>query len=322
MQSDLACPVHADADTKPYVDGASDQFFGLGDAFAYKQCTACGALVLDPRPSPNEIGPYYARYYPEKTMTHLRRRAEQGRRVGIAGRLRAIGTIKRLEKLGVQLGPEKTLLDVGCGLGGFARYMRQFGELKSRGVDFSDECKRFAKDVHDVDVDTGELRDQKYEDGTFDFVTSWHYLEHVYDPAAELKEMARILKPGGWLICETPTNDVLAKLFAKRWLYLMPPTHLYHYRPDTMRALVEDGAGLKIGHLARPWFPGELAGSLMLSMGLNGFVPKVFGPGRPFSQKLLTVGLLAQMVYDVPVTLMLAFLGRSGLMRVYAQKPA
>lgn len=320
MESELACPVHSDAPTKPYVRDASDQFFGMGEAFEYKQCTACGALVLDPRPSPTEIGPYYAGYYPEKTMTHLRSRAEKGKRVGIAGRLRALGTTRRLVKLGARLGPKVSLLDVGCGLGGFARYMRKFAGVKSRGVDFSAECQRFAKDVHEVDVDVGELRDQKYPDESFDIVTSWHYMEHVYDPASELKEMARILKPGGWLICETPTNDILAKLFSKRWLYLMPPTHLYHYRPDTMRALVE-GAGLNIEHLARPWFPGELAGSLMLSLGLNGFVPKVFGPGRPLSQKLLTVVLLGQMVYDVPVTLMLAYLGRSGLMRVYARKP-
>ncbi len=318
MDSGLACPVHPDAALSPGVERASDQFFGIGDAYAYKRCGDCGALVLDPRPSPNEIGPYYAGYYTEDTLAQLERRAASGKRVGIAGRLRALGTIRRLTKLGVKIGPEHKLLDVGCGLGGFARYMRQFTQVQAHGVDFSPECAAFAKKVHELDVDVGELSAQGYEDGAFDFVTSWHYLEHVYDPAAEIERMARLLKPGGWFISETPTNDVLAKIFGRHWLYLMPPTHLYHYRPATMRALVEK-AGLEVVHVARPWFPGELAGSLTFAAGVRGFVPKVFSPNR---SKLLTLGFFLQMVYDVPATAILAWLGRSGLMRVYARKPA
>lgn len=318
MDSGLSCPVHADAALRGGVERASDQFFGIGDAYAYKKCEACGALVLDPRPSPNEIGPYYAGYYTEDTLAQLERRAAAGKRVGIAGRLRALGTVRRLTQLGAQLGPGRKLLDVGCGLGGFARSMRQFAGVDARGVDFSPECAAFAKKVHEVDVDVGELAAQDYAEGSFDIVTSWHYLEHVYDPAAEIARMAKLLKPGGWFVAETPTNDVLASVFGRHWLYLMPPTHLYHYRPATMRALVEQ-AGLEVVHVARPWFPGELAGSLTFLAGIRGFVPKVFSPSR---SKLLTLGFFAQMIYDVPVTLLLAMLGRSGLMRVYARKPA
>lgn len=319
MDADLTCPVHGEGALVAGIDGAKDQFFGIGDRYSYRRCATCGALVLDPRPSPQEIGPYYAGYYTDATLAHLRKRAAEGRRVGIAGRLRALGTIKRLGKLGARVGPGQTLLDVGCGLGGFAGSMKKFAGVDARGVDFSTECRDFAKEVHGLEVDVGELADQAYPDDSFDFVTSWHYLEHVYDPAADLQQMARVLKPGGWLVAETPTPDVLAKLFGKRWLYLMPPTHLYHYRPETMRALVER-TGLEVVHVARPWFPGELAGSLTFAMGIDGFVPKVFSPNRSGGEKLLTAAFFAQMIYDVPITAALALLGRSGLMRIYARK--
>lgn len=316
----LRCPAHPDAALHPGVAGARDQFWGIGERFGYGVCAACGAFVLDDAPAPAEIGRYYAGYYTERLLGLLRRQAAAGRRVGWAGRLRARGYLMRLADLGIPLSPKTQLLDVGCGLGAFPRYVRDFSGIQTRGVDFSPEVKAFAAEVHGVQVDTGELAAQRYPEGSFDLVTAWHYLEHVYDPLAELKEMARVLKPGGTLMIETPTPDVLAKLFGKRWLYLMPPTHLYHYRPDTLTALMQ-AAGLEVTAVRRPWFPGELAGSIMLACGVSAFVPQVFGPGRPFGHKLLTAALLGQMVWDVPVTVSLALLGRSGLLRVFAKKP-
>ncbi len=298
---------------------AQDQFFGYGESFNFLECGECSALVLDPRPAPTEIGRYYEGYYPDATLARLRQRAEQNKRVGTTGKLRALGTLKRLRKLGAETNADMKLLDVGCGLGAFGGAMGRLTDMKVQGVDFSAECQAFAEEIHGLPVDVGELVDQQYPDGSFDYVTSWHYLEHVYDPAAEIKEMARVLKPGGWFVSETPTPDIWYRVFKKRWFYLMPPTHLLHYRPATMKKLVED-AGLVVEHIARPWVPGELAGSLMLTAGLNGFVPKVLAPGRPLKHKMLTWILLAQMVYDIPVSLLLSMINRSGLLRVYARK--
>ncbi len=320
MEDRPQCPAHPEAKLQPTIEAATDQFFGTDRVpFNYLGCAECGALVLSPRPAPKDIGAYYAGYYTDEILEHLRKRAARGKRVGGAGRLRALGYVKRLKKYGVPLGPEVKLLDVGCGLGAFAGTVQRLSGVQAKGVDFSPECQAFAKDLHGLDVDQGELIGQQYPDAHFDLVTSWHYMEHVYNPRAELQEMARITRPGGWLMLETPTPSALAKVFKKRWLYLMPPTHLYHYQPHTLKALVEE-AGFEDVRVLRPWFPGELAGSIMFALGVHGFVPKVFGPGRPLKHKLLTAGLLAQMVYDVPISLLLTALGRSGLLRIFARR--
>lgn len=319
IASQPRCPAHPEAQLGDYIQGAQDQFFGLPGEYVFKQCADCQALVLAPRPQPSEIGHFYSGYYPEETLKQLRARAERGRRVGLAGRLRAIGFVKRFEALDAALTAQTKHLDVGCGLGAFSGALQKRSGIQSKGVDFSPECADFAKQVHGIDVDVGELTAQAYPDDSFDILTAWHYMEHVYNPQAELQEMARITKPGGWLMVETPTPSALAAIFKKRWLYLMPPTHLYHYTPETLCTLIE-AAGYEVVKVERPWFPGELAGSLMFACGLQGLVPKVFSPGRPLHQRLLTFVLLAQMVYDVPITLLLAKINKSGLLRIFARK--
>ncbi|MFO0723240.1 MAG: class I SAM-dependent methyltransferase [Myxococcota bacterium] len=313
------CPVHADAPHRTVVREAGDRFFGLGGSFSYSECEACGAWALSPRPPPTEIGAYYAGYYTEPLLDELRIAQKKGRVLG-PGRLRARAFLRGVKRAGGRLEPGMKILDVGSGLGAFLRFVRDFGGLKPHGVDFSPRCVAFAKEAHDLDIDRGELAEQKYPEASFDAITAWHYLEHVYDPAADLKEMFRILRPGGWLMIETPTNDLLSQIFGRRWFYLLPPTHLYHYRPATLEALIR-GAGFEVKRTVRPWFPGELAASVLLGLGLDGFVPKLYGVGRPTKHRALTAFFYLQMLYDVPITLSLALLKHSGIVRVYAQKP-
>lgn len=314
-----ACPLHPSAALEPAIRDARDQFFGLEGTFSYERCTECRAMVLAPRPAPEEIGHFYSGYYLPETLAFLRLRASRGRPVGLMSRLRARALLRSMRRLGLDGTQELEALDVGCGLGALAGSLNRVPQITARGVDFTPECASFARDVHGVEVDVGELRDQNYPDARFDLVTNWHYLEHVYDPASELREMARITKPNGWLCVETPTPSFFARIFGNKWLYLMPPTHLYHYQPNTLAKLIE-AAGFEVLAVKRPWMPGELAGSIMFALGLNGLVPKVFTPGRNRRERWLTVLFLLQMIYDVPLTLLTALLGGGGVVRVIARR--
>ncbi len=65
-------------------------------------------------------------------------------------------------------------------------------------------------DLQGVDKPYGEityccdLRNIPVEDGTFDFILFNQTLEHMAEPQAALKELARVLKPGGRLLCTAP----------------------------------------------------------------------------------------------------------------------
>ncbi|MCB9526874.1 MAG: class I SAM-dependent methyltransferase [Myxococcales bacterium] len=317
------CPVHPDAALRPVVRDAADRFWGQPGEFDYGACAVCGTWVLDPRPEPAALGAFYGGYYSDDEVALARRAygaAPADAAIGV-DKLRAQAVIASLGKLGARLGGETRLLDVGCGLGGFARAMRALAGVRAEGLDFDPRCAPLAAELHGLPVATGELRAQRYPDGAFDVVTSWHCLEHTYDPGAELREMARIVAPGGWLVVEVPTPGPLARLFRGRWFFLQAPTHLYHLTKPALGALFAE-AGLVVERMERPWVPTELAGSLVMALGLHGFAPRLLFGVRGLAARLWRLLFFALMPLDLLVTGVQTLLGGGGVLRVHARRRA
>jgi SAM-dependent methyltransferase len=59
-----------------------------------------------------------------------------------------------------------------------------------------------------------DATDLPFPHGSFDTVVANHVLYHLDDPAAALREFARVLRPGGWLAVATSGTDHLAELNA------------------------------------------------------------------------------------------------------------
>jgi ubiquinone/menaquinone biosynthesis C-methylase UbiE len=315
------CPAHPDATLRPQAVTAEDRFWGVPGEFTYGVCPDCGTWVLDPRPEPADLGPYYAHYYSEKELED-RRAAFKKHRPEVAlgvDRLRALDAVARLKKSGATLDAETRLLDTGCGAGGFARAFRDLTGAQARGLDFNPRCAEFCAEVHQLEVDTGELAAQAYAAASFDVVSSWHCLEHVYDPQAELNELARITRSGGFLVMEVPTPSPWARLFRGRWFFLQAPTHLYHLRPSALRQLVE-AAGWEPVQFLRPWLPSEWAGSVLMALGMRGFAPRLLFKKKGASEWAwsLLFGLL--LTIDIPLTFVQAVLGHAGVLRVVARR--
>lgn len=88
-----------------------------------------------------------------------------------------------------------TLLDVGCGRRPYEKTFFAAAE-KYVGMDYlSDRSK--------PDI-IGSAQAIPVPDNSFDTVTSTEVLEHVPDPLKAMREMCRVLKPGGYLILTTP----------------------------------------------------------------------------------------------------------------------
>ena len=100
--------------------------------------------------------------------------------------------------------PGDALLDVGCGRGAVAALLSdRFREV--HGVDGDAEALQAAAArgvrVERVDLDAAAL---PYEDGRFDAVLCLEVVEHVRDPSALARELARVLRRGGRLYVSTP----------------------------------------------------------------------------------------------------------------------
>ncbi len=98
------------------------------------------------------------------------------------------------------------VLEVGAGAGQFIRAVKKrFPQLKCHGSDISQQALELARatdDGVDYDLSTPELL--PYADASIDAVLILDVVEHVEDPLGLLREVGRVLKPGGKFYCFVP----------------------------------------------------------------------------------------------------------------------
>ena len=103
-------------------------------------------------------------------------------------------------------------LDYGCGAGGLVAAGRAEG-LEMFGADVyygGSDTRREAERSGLVGAEIQEIREGRlgFADSYFDLVTSNQVMEHVEDLDAALREIHRVLKPGGTLLSLFPSRDV------------------------------------------------------------------------------------------------------------------
>jgi ubiquinone/menaquinone biosynthesis C-methylase UbiE len=98
--------------------------------------------------------------------------------------------------------PESRILDVGCGTGVTTCHLHQF-RPNIQGVDFSNLFIEKARQYASF-FDVMDMTNLKFPDQTFDLVCSTDAIEHVAGLERGLREMMRIVKPGGYLVVQAP----------------------------------------------------------------------------------------------------------------------
>jgi 2-polyprenyl-3-methyl-5-hydroxy-6-metoxy-1,4-benzoquinol methylase len=130
---------------------------------------------------------------------------------------------------------------VGCATGDFLSEMRRQPGWSVVGVEPSPAAGRYAHDQVGLTVVTGTLNDAAFADASFDAVTMWDVLEHVYIPREVIAEAARILRPGGVLVVNHPnTESIDRRLFGRLWVGYELPRHIYLYPPAMLRRLMAE----------------------------------------------------------------------------------
>ncbi|HEX5875593.1 MAG TPA: methyltransferase domain-containing protein [Pyrinomonadaceae bacterium] len=129
------------------------------------------------------------------------------------------------------------ILDVGCGTGANLLMLSKYGDAE--GVDISEDALTFCRDRGLDKVRLGAGEELPYDDGTFDLVTALDVVEHMDNDLAGLKEMRRVLRPGGHVLLFVPT-------FMFLWgLQDDVSHHRRRYRLSELRRVLEE-AGFEI----------------------------------------------------------------------------
>jgi SAM-dependent methyltransferase len=149
-----------------------------------------------------------------------------------------------LDLLGVR--PGARVLDVGCGVGRLLLRLQRRG-CETVGVDILRRdllsAQRHLMNAALVQADGGRL---PFAGASFDFVACTETLEHAADAALMLRELARVLRPGGRLVVSVP--DTLPELVAGRFYALYHDDPFGHRRVYTRGRIARavEVAGLRV----------------------------------------------------------------------------
>ena len=147
-----------------------------------------------------------------------------------------VGLIKRY-------GNGTRLLDVGCGEGFFLFNASKAG-YTTKGIEISQDVAEYARREFGLDVEAKPFEELRFAENYFDVVTLWQVLEHVPYPLMVLKEVHKILKPGGLLATSTPDIEgILAKIFRRKWWNLRR-LHINQFTTKTLTDML-NRAGFK-----------------------------------------------------------------------------
>jgi 2-polyprenyl-3-methyl-5-hydroxy-6-metoxy-1,4-benzoquinol methylase len=203
------------------------------------RCTGCGLIYQSPRPTLEEIG----EHYPPGYDSYGDYRAQA--RGGLLRLAYDYGMRKRCRYV-TRRQPGGRLLDVGCAAGLFLVALREQGGWDVEGVELDGGTADYARRTYGLTVHTGTLEAAALPSAYFDAVTLWDVLEHLHEPTATLREVRRILRPGGTVVLRVPNVAALdARLFGEAWAGYDAPRHLYVYSPQTLRATLET-AGFRV----------------------------------------------------------------------------
>ena len=76
----------------------------------------------------------------------------------------------------------------------------------------------------------------RFPSNYFDVICAWELLEHINNPKEYIKEINRILKPGGKFIASMPNaSSITFRILKDDWEEIMPPNHIYFFSKKFLR---------------------------------------------------------------------------------------
>ena len=130
------------------------------------------------------------------------------------------------------------LLEIGSGLGHLIGQLED--GFETYGMDLNHwAVARSRSEVKRTRLQTCSAQDLPFADASFGVVIIKHIVEHLPDPARAIREIGRVLEPGGILILATPNLDGLLRPWkGQQWIGYQDPTHISLKRPAEWLALI------------------------------------------------------------------------------------
>lgn len=245
--------------------------------FAYQRCRKCETLLMNPRADQTLMNEFYASsrnyaYWNE----HVFPATENVRRERIF-KPRVDRLLGICEKFGR---PAQSLLDVGAGFGTFAtevatrRVFRRVVALEPT-PSLANTCRKRGLETIESTVEQCPLDDE-----TFDVITAFEVIEHLFDPAHFVHCAKRLLRPEGLLILSCPNVNGFDVSTLGRRSNTIDHEHVNYFHPDSIRLLLER-VGFEVLDVSTP---GKLDAELVRTAAMDG---RIWLDDQPLLKRLL-----------------------------------
>jgi SAM-dependent methyltransferase len=180
----MTCPLCESADSRPSWLGETSF---RGARYAYRECGSCGSLFCDPMPDGDALAAMYTEDY-----------------IGAGGAAAPRDPGKMYDEVLEILASREPghFVDYGCGAGRLLHEARGLG-WKVTGVEFGEDAARPGRSAGLPIVTTGEVAAVE----PADVLHLGDVVEHLTAPAPQLRDIMRLVRPGGLLVAQGPLEN-------------------------------------------------------------------------------------------------------------------
>ena len=233
------CPVCNNSEFLPFLNCVD--YTVSRETFSIVSCKNCGFKFTNPRPADADLGKYY------KSDNYI---SHSNTKKGIVNYLYQVVRKHTLEKklsLVNSLGSKGKILDVGCGTGEFLSICKR-GGWETLGIEPDQDAKALGIKNYGLSV-LQETALKTLPESSFDIISMWHVLEHVPNLNERLRDLKKILKPGGSIIVAVPNCSSKDALRYKQfWGAYDAPRHLWHFTPKDIQAIFSE-QGMRVDRI-------------------------------------------------------------------------
>lgn len=202
-----------------------------GEHFELRKEEHLDLLATFPRPDLDQLPAYYKS---ENYISHTDSKRSFFDK--IYQQVKNLMLQKKLDWVGNLSSHKGMILDVGAGTGDFLLAAKKRG-WEVQGVEPNEGARSLAsKKGIELSQNTASLPSHQ-----FDVITMWHVLEHVPNPADQIDELSRLLKPDGLLVIAVPNfKSYDAQKYKEHWAAYDVPRHLYHFSPEAISRIFQE----------------------------------------------------------------------------------